>query len=264
MLKRVLRLLGYGALAIGGARTAEAQALRGKVIVDGVGPIPKVEVRLFADSAGWLIAVRAQALTDSLGDFLLVAPEPGSYVLDVRRFGIRPARSQAFRLAKGDTAELMVRTESNVAQLSGLEIRESGSVDFTRGFAERRLRTHGQFLDRADIEKRGAVSAFDVLTGIQGVRIVDATAGGSGEQRLVADRGGRSFQSGGVQCFIATFVDGIEYDQMELGKTLRAADFEAVEFYTPAETPNEFRKMNSACGTVLFWTRVTSVSKKKR
>ena len=259
-----IHLLAAVVLAAVAARGAETQALRGKVIVDGEGPAPRVEVRLYADSAGWLISVKASAYTDSLGDFLLVAPAPGRYALDARRFGIKPARSRSFTLTKGDTAELLVRTERQAATLAGLEIvgDSSMSVDFTHGFLARRAKLNGRFLDRADIERRGATTAFDVLNGVQGLRIVDATAGSSGEQRLVAERGGRSFASG-MQCFVATYVDGIEYDQMELARTLRAADFEAVEFYTPADTPSEFRKMNSSCGTVLFWTRVTSVSKKR-
>ena len=265
MLTRAGRWLGLVMVALSGAGPVQAQALRGKVLVEGVGPMPKVEVRLIADSAGWQLTVKAVALTDEAGDFLLVAPEPGMYTLDVRRFGIRPARSQAFRLSKGDTAELLVRTERQIASLRGVEVlADSGpGTDFSRGFSARRARLNGHFLDRADIEKRGAVNAFDVLQGVQGVRIVDATAGSAGDMRLVADRGGRSFQSGGLQCFVATYVDGIEYDQIELARTLRASDFEAVEFYTPADTPSEFRKMNSACGTVLFWTRSSSVSKKK-
>ena len=265
MLKRAGLLLRVVGIALLVARPAAGQALRGKVLVEGVGPMPNIEVRLIADSAGWHLAVKATALTDAAGDFLLVAPAPGTYVLDVRRFGIRPARSSAFRLSKGDTAELLVRTERNVAQLSGVDIKaDSGaSMDFTRGFAGRRARLKGHFFDRSEIERRGAVSAFDVLQGVQGIRIVDATAGSAGDMRLVADRGGRSFASGGIQCFVATYVDGIEYDQIELARTLRASDFEAVEFYTPADTPSEFRKMNSACGTVLFWTRSSSASKKK-
>ncbi|MBI3790656.1 MAG: carboxypeptidase regulatory-like domain-containing protein [Gemmatimonadetes bacterium] len=253
------------AVAVLDARLAGAQALRGKVIAAGEGPARGVEVRLFADSSGWLIGVKASTMTDSIGDFLVVAPSPGNYVLDVRRIGLKPARSSPFSLKAGDTAEMVVRTERHIATLGGVEVRaDSGnSVDFTRGFSTRRARLKGHFLDRAEIEKRGAVTAFDVLAGIQGIRIVDATAGGSNEMRIVADRGGRSFQQGGVQCFIATFVDGIEYDQMELARTLRAADFEAVELYTQAETPSEFRKMNSSCGTVLFWTRSSSVAKKK-
>ncbi len=258
----LLQVMGIALLV---ARPATGQALRGKVLVEGVGPVPNVEVRLISDSAGWHLGVKATSVTDAAGDFLLVAPTAGTYVLDVRRFGIKPARSTAFRLSKGDTAELLVRTERNVAQLSGVDIKaDSGaSMDFTRGFAGRRAKLKGHFLDRADIEKRGAISAFDVVAGLQGLRIVDGVAGSNGDQHVVADRGGRSIQGGGLQCFVATFVDGIEYDQVELGRTLRAADFEAVEFYTPAETPNEFRKTNSSCGTLLFWTRVSSVTKKK-
>lgn len=247
------------------APAAGAQALRGKVIAEGEGPARQVEVRLFADSSGWLIGIKAQAFTDSTGDFLLVAPAAGRYVLDIRRIGIKPARSVAFSLKAGDTSEILIRTERQVATLGGVQVTvDSGpSVDFTRGFSTRRSRLKGRFIDRAEIEKSGAITAFDVLQGVQGVRIVDATAGGSNEMRLVADRGGRSLQFGGVQCFLATFVDGIEYDQMELARTLRAADFEAVEFYSPADTPAEFRKMNAACGTVLFWTRVSSVTRKR-
>ncbi len=253
-------------LAIALPGMAHAQALRGKVIVQGDGPASEVEIRLLADSAGWLVGTHAFVRTDSFGDFLVMAPAMGRYSLEAKKLGIAPVRTSVFALMTTDTAELLVRTVRIAPVIAGVTVTGAteAPVDFTRGFAERKAKLSGTFLDRAEIEKRAASRTFDMLYAIPGLRVIatDERPGFS-EQRLVADRGARSLR-GGSACLIATFVDGIEYEQTELSRTLGPNDFEAIEFYSAAETPVQFRKFNATCGTLLFWTRVTSVTRKKK
>ena len=251
------------ALGIPGAMNA--QALRGKVIVEGEGPAKDVDVRLITDSAGWLLGTAAITRTDSFGDFLVVAASRGMFALEVKRVGIVPLRTSSFQLNPGDTAELMVRTVRLATSIEGVKVvGENGHVvDFTRGFEERQKRLKGTFLDRTEIERRSGARTFDILHAIPGLRVIaDDTRPGMNEQRLVSDRGGRSF-SGGL-CMIATFVDGVEYDQLELSRSMRPSDFEAIEFYSAAETPVQYKRMNAICGTLLVWTRATTNGRKKK
>ena len=55
-------------------------------------------------------------------------------------------------------------------------------------------------------------------------------------------------------CELAVFIDGMYIASPDISR-LRAAGFTAVEYYTPSNTPPEFRRAGSQCGVVLLWSR---------
>src|SRR5207302_4247563 len=77
-----------------------AQTIRGQ-LVDSISrtPLPGAFLTL-VDSSG---TERARAITDIAGQFILIAPEPGSYRLHSKRIGFRPYFSAALALRSGET-----------------------------------------------------------------------------------------------------------------------------------------------------------------
>src|SRR5438067_5738643 len=77
-----------------------AQTIRGQ-LVDSISRTPLSGAFLtLVDSSG---SERARAITDITGQFILTAPEPGSYRLRSKRIGFRPYFSAALALRSGET-----------------------------------------------------------------------------------------------------------------------------------------------------------------
>ena len=248
-------LTTIGLTTIGLTASARAQAVRGRVITVGEGKgIADVEVRLFADSTRAVAATR----TDSLGEYLMGAPA-GRYQIGIRRLGLRGDLSETFRLGGRDTMEIIVRSEPVSLRLTGIIIRAKANpvVDFSRGFEQRRLRNAGGvFLDRAAIEKTGAPQLMDVLRGVAGIEVITKDDEYPTGLAVVASRGGRSIASGGTGCEVAIYVDGFDEDPGSVNRRFRAADMDAIEVYSAAQVPTEFKRPGQQqCGVILMWTR---------
>ena len=85
------------------AAAAPAQAIRGTLLDDKTErPIPLASI-LMRDSASLVVA---SATTDSLGNFELRAPRPGTYTLLARRIGYRTDVSPELSLAADQTIEM--------------------------------------------------------------------------------------------------------------------------------------------------------------
>lgn len=236
------------------AHAADAQVLRGLLVVSGVGAVPDAQVTVRADSGSW----RAMVSTDSAGRFRVLVPRLRTISIDVRRVGLEPITARTISLT-GDSTEIVLRA-TMVAQPVP-KVRVAGArdvgVDFTGGFAERRARGIGRFLVRTDIEKKSVTQPLDLLRGVPGLEVL-ATGlhPEAGEQTVVSGRGARSFGSGA--CTPTLFVDGLETDGTSININHRAGDFEAVEMYAASEVPAKFRSSSLECGAVLFWTRSKS------
>lgn len=90
-------LLGVAALVPAGIA---AQSVRGTVVNVGGIPVPGVVVQLLDSTS----AVRARALSDERGEFLIIAPRGGTYRVQTLRIGFRPVVSSPFALAVGQEA----------------------------------------------------------------------------------------------------------------------------------------------------------------
>jgi hypothetical protein len=90
------QLVALAALATTAA-TLNAQSVRGTVVDPGGNAIPGVVVQLL-DSAN---AIRARALTDEAGAFLVIAPSAATYRIQTLRIGFRPVFSDPVALGEG-------------------------------------------------------------------------------------------------------------------------------------------------------------------
>lgn len=79
------------------AASAAAQSVRGTVVDAGAIPLPGVVIQLLDSSS----TVRARALSDERGVFLLVAPTAGTYRVRTLRIGYKPVLSEPLVLAGG-------------------------------------------------------------------------------------------------------------------------------------------------------------------
>lgn len=143
-------LLGFMfvfAAAVGPQR-ARAQAVQGVVVDDqSLTPVAGVIVHLvIGDSPG------ASQVTDDNGRFFMTVPRRGEYRLEVAGFGYRTARSQSFRVERGDTVTVEFRVLPDAILLEPLTV--TGRSNLGRHAFERRRTEWGQgvFLTPAQID----------------------------------------------------------------------------------------------------------------
>jgi hypothetical protein len=137
-------------------------------------------------------------------------------------------------------------------------------------FEERRRNGIGEFITRAELEKQRARALPDILSQVRGVRI----SRNAGRAWVTSGRGavtglnerrqlpGARPREPLAACYANVWINGI---QVYAGKkdevffdvsTISPTTIEAIEFYpSPATTPVKYSRMDSACGTLLLWTR---------
>lgn len=183
-----------------------------------------------------------QVETDSTGAFGFPEVPVGPYTLAIRRMGYQ-------ELTRGVLLQVQVRTEITASLAPEaidvepvfvtVERRTSAAmIDFER----RRALGIGQFVTRADIERRQPRQVSDLFRMMPGVRVVPDRLG---DARLLVH--GR--------CVPKLFIDGVaSYEGMSLDIMLRPDDVEGIEVYTTASAPPQYAR--AACGVVVVWTRV--------
>jgi hypothetical protein len=81
-----------------------------------------------------------------------------------------------------------------------------------------------------------------------------------GTNRDLQDNGGSTGSHSGLgECQVQFWLDGVPFQPLHEGRIsneIPPSEIEAVEVYrSNAETPVQFRRQGSGCGTVLIWTR---------
>ena len=239
------------ALLVLAARVAVAQTVHGQVLEQGTErPLAGARVSVANDSNH----VLASATTDSAGTFLLSLPRAGTYALDVRHIGHFPGLSRPFPLARGEEYEpvmyLAVGTAAQPIAPVTVTERANRRADFGRGFEERRTRGFGEFMTRAQIEKRGSTTAVELMRGMAGVQF---SQGPGGTDIAISSRGATGFGNG---CRMEVYIDGIPLGAQPLAYAIRPSDIEGIEVYaSAAEMPAQFKHGNAGCGAILIWSR---------
>ncbi len=271
-------------LLTGPASPALGQVLRGRLLdLDTDEPIARGVLTLMREDG-----VRVQVVTtDSDGRYRLVAPEPGSYLLEARRLGYRPWLDGPIELAAGDEWETEYHLQALPIQLDPVEVtaeaEQREAFLHHVGFYERQKADFGHFVTRDDIEHRAPTRMTDLLNGIPGVRLVPSASGLS--RASIAFRGSRLSQGG--LCHPRVFVDDIivirgdarargtdvqgfpesatemnrdpaERPEIALDDVVQPEDVEAIEVYRRGvEVPVRFggTSTQTQCGVIVIWTR---------
>ena len=226
------------------AAPAAAQVVNGKLLERGTDrPVAGASVELIGGGA-----VKGQAVTDSVGEFLIPVEDAGSYRVSVRRVGYAPAVSRQFAVERDDTTSVVVRLVAGTILLDPVEaVAEARPlpaplVAFYDRVEENRT---GRFLTRVDIDRRGAMRTSDLLIGVSGVSIQTTRRGGTRARTRA--------------CEPMVYIDGVYVPTygMSLDDLVRPQDLEGIEIYSSASLPPSFvRQRAPSCGAILFWTRI--------
>jgi hypothetical protein len=204
--------------------------------------------------------IRASAVADRDGTFVLNDLPRGSFRLRVTRIGYARALTPYWRIESGEVLTVTVYLDPQAVLLAPLEIRASEKslspvlANFYRR-VERRL--GGTFITREDIERRNPSQITDLLADVPGVRL---SAGGIGaNSRLVSMTRATSFSGG--RCPVQVWIDGMlatrgQTEGVPLDDLATPTILEGIEIYRGASTiPPEFISPESRCGVIALWTR---------
>lgn len=180
--------------------------------------------------------------SDSAGRFMGGGLLPGTYVLQVRSIGYTPV-SRIVDLRERQILTVRVELEPVPVALPGVVIEgERYYPRGMRGFEERRLRGRGAYVTEADIKEKGARQLGDLLRSVPGVR-------------EVCRRGVCRVRLARSECPPNFFVDGFPANNSTTLE-LPVIGIIGVEIYrTVTETPAEFLRGATGCGTIAIWTR---------
>jgi hypothetical protein len=244
------RVLGLMCLA---AATAGAQApdstlrdstpavLVGRVVDGGGAGLPGAEITMMKSG-------RVHAISGDSGDFRIAGLPPGTVVFNVRRIGFEAASFTAV-LKPGKTHRANFSLSASAQVLPKVSVADTAvQSHWLDVFQNRKSGARGTFITRADIVRRGARTATDIMRNVPGVRV---DMGRTGIQsRIVMTRG-----NGARVCIPNLFVHGMPYSGNL--DDFNADDVEAVEVYVGiSELPPELDKNGKGiCGAVVVWTR---------
>ncbi len=199
------------------------------------------------------------------GEWALENVPAGTRMLEVRALGFSPARHYVHVVPGGPSVTVELATLSAV--LDTVKVRSSRIWGHNlAGFFERRRQGAGRFLTDEDIAKRPAVFASDVFRSVTGIRLGYAsdTVATDMMQRVVADST-REFAKRilihgitGNWCAPAIYLEGIYMPSVtadDIDAWVRPVNISAIEIYSEATAPSEYKQPRSGCGTIIIWTR---------
>lgn len=258
------RGIAAGAFVVLSAGFARAQtaSLRGKVLTDSL-ERPIAGVRVAIDE------LKIQAMSDSLGNFLLINVPPGAHIVTAKKIGFG-ALATRVRFGANDKLEADFLMTVNAQALPDVKVEAKAPVRAKLvDFEERRaLGAGGRFLTQADFDKRAWSSMSDVLrSSVPGLEIRRDASFGS---RAYAVGGrlqvpGGAFTNGGAApgpCFAAVVLDGAFVYQGHGGEPLFDINsippsvIAGLEYYSSAASmPAKYNGTRGTCGLMMIWTR---------
>lgn len=276
----ILSLFSAAALAV--AAVSASQAAPGAdsatiaVVITHAGtqkPLENAELRL----AGVDRVLR----TDYMGEVSFKWPRESRFGVNVRLVGYTGIDT-AFVVGAVDWMHIVLEIRPRAVELPAATVEAPAPVAARlAAFETRRATGRGKYLTPEQMREAHDKKLIDVVSRIPGV-IQDVASNGAvkvvarsgptsiqesndrsygyivrGESRAaVTTRTGNGYEDGVKPgyCEIAVFIDGIYIRDPEIGN-LRAAAFEAVEFYTASNVPPEFKRPGVQCGAMLLWSR---------
>jgi len=240
------RASGDAELRVGASRIARADlsvggagesSVRGRVLaVDGT-PLGGARVGFAGDSGA--------AASDSQGNFRIDRAPSGTHALIARRLGFAESQLTA-ELPSGSSGDVVIRmlpAPHRLAAVTTVARAGSPAAD-AAGFAARRERGNGHFVDRKQIAQAGSVEFPELLRGIPGFVVHFSTFGSTALwTRPMYLR---------ESCTPHYFVDGLQLEEEQLP---RSNDVESLEAYAPGLAPARYGGAMATCAVVVAWTR---------
>lgn len=204
--------------------------------------------------------IRASAVADDNGNFVLSRLPAGSFRLRATRIGYARALTPYWRIEQGEVLTVVVYLDPDAVLLAPLEIRavERSASPVLTGFYRRlERRNGGHFITRDEIERRHPSQITDLLADVPGVRL---SVGGIGaNSRVVSLARAIPFSRG--ECPVQIWVDGLLASRnpsidVPLDELATPNILEGIEIYRGLSTiPPEFVTPEARCGVIALWTR---------
>ena len=196
-------------------------------------------------------------VSDEEGDFILVAPDSGQFLVRAEAFGYQTLADGPIPLGLSDTLGVAFYVRPDPTRLDPLIVEaERQQIILERaGFYRRERRMMGHFLDREEIEEYKAHDMSSLLLSVPGI-ILRPTR--QGQLVPIFQRYLYPSTFGGGGCPPMYFLDGILMVEggMEINYLVHPDNIEAIEAYqSPGEVPAEYRRAGAGCGVILIWTR---------
>ncbi len=191
----------------------------------------------------YVLALRRPVISDSNGGFLHRGLRPGTNVVQVRRIGYVKTE-WPIRVPEGDIVEVLFELEPVVLlPPTVIEGHPEDLPTWFRGFEERRVAKRGQFVTRAEIERRDPSSTLgEVLRGLNGLGMRCDWTGCTIRMTRWSNCQPLYYQDG-LPVFAST------------AERFFAFDIYGVEVYGLSEVPTEYQRPNLRCGVIAIWTR---------
>lgn len=199
------------------------------------------------------VLVRGTALggrTDMLGEAWIPGVPEGVFFVEARLLGYSPLSAPAKFSGKDTLSVTLLLLKSQT--LPTVTVRDSISR-YLQEFENRRRRGNGHYITQAELKAAHGRSFADVLaTKIPGVRINNV--GG-----VYSTRGPNNLR-GGLHCPVTVWYNGVRgalpVDFRSGGGVTDLVSTDllgAVEYYSPAYVPVQYRDGAAACGVLLVW-----------
>ena len=208
------------------------------LILDPAGaPLSRARVSVAGDTAA--------TLSDSEGKFTLRNLRSGTHNINVRRIGFQPAEVSVTLHSRAPT-DVTVRLGAFVSQLDTVIVQATRQRALDRvGFTRRKQIGNGYYMTPDEISQRGSEDLPTLLALAPMLR----RENDNGKSVIV----GR-MRGAGYDC-VSYFVDGDPFIGDGIEDFFRADDISAIEVYSSAFTPIQFRRPNGDCETVVIWTK---------
>ena len=214
-------------------------------------------------------AVTHEISTDADGHAVMADMHPGRITVDARRIGFKPG-SITFSVLEGNNTAPIVLSEIAMPTLDTVRVVGGRVIKGRNGdFEARRMHQDATAsFTRADIEKRNPADAWQMLTNLPSVRViqnggkttVESTRGFVLVTVFVILAGGLVLANGKlVPCYLTVMVDGTPLNpnggDVRLEQLPRPAEIYGIELFAgPARIPPEY-SVEGRCGLVAIWTR---------
>lgn len=226
---RLLTLLSFALLLRVDA--ASAQLVTGKIIdqISETGVVA-ADVQLL-DRAG---AVVVRTVSDSAGNFRMIAPLPGVYLVRAVSLGYSTLQTRELELERARELQVELRLAA-----SGIP-HEPLRVIAQRQYRIGRL---AEYYDRADWARRSGFGKIFTRDQIEAQRAQNVLQ----FVRQVPTRAG---------CRFNYLIDGLHLSEAEADQTIRPNELEGIEIYKSPNVPMQYEKYGDC--VVLMWTRMDS------
>ena len=181
--------------------------------------------------------------SDTAGHFARTGLPPGTYAIQIRKLGYTPG-SWIIEIVPNETLMLSLELEPEPVTLPEVAVVGEKRLELRGlpGFEARRLNGRGVYFTEAQIREREARQLGDILRSVNGVREVC-------RRNICRVRMARG------DCTPNFFVDGFPANNSTTLE-MPIVGIIAVEIYrTTSETPPEFLRGASTCGSIVIWTR---------